>query len=167
MQVVIAIVGAAVAVAVGVLVLARKPRHLVGWLLVAHGVFFVTLVFNGTSTSHAGLVFDQLTAGWWVFLFLVLIAYLLPDGHLENLFWRRWVRVGLVGVVFFVVGAAGDRQGFAESHHGTRAPVPWVPEAVSGILGGVGLLLVVLLIFGSLFAVWRRLCRARGDARLQ
>jgi two-component system, NarL family, sensor kinase len=168
-QIVIAIVGAAVAVAVGVLVLARKPRHLVGWLLVAHGAFFVTLAFNGTSSSHAGLVFDQLAAGWWVFLFLflVLIAYLLPDGHLENPFWRRWVRAGLVGVVCFVVGAAGDRQSFADSHHGARPPVPWLPEAVSGILGGVGLLLVVLLFFGSFVAVWRRLRRARGDERLQ
>jgi two-component system, NarL family, sensor kinase len=168
-QVLIAVIGAAAAVAVGVLVLARKPRHPVGWLLVAHGAFFVTLAFNGTSSSHAGLVFDQLTAGWWVFLFLflVLIAYLLPDGHLANPFWRRWVRVGLVGVVFFVVGAAGDRQGFADSHHGARPPVPWLPEAVSGILGGVGLLLVVLLFFGSFVAVWRRLRRARGDARLQ
>jgi two-component system, NarL family, sensor kinase len=168
-EIVLAFVGAAVAIAVGVLVVTRKPRHPVGWLLIAHGAFFVTLAFDGTSTSHTGLIFDQLTAGAWVFLFLflVLIAYLLPDGHLANRFWRRWVKVGLVGVVLFVVGAAGDRQGFANSHHGARPPVRWLPEAVSGILGGVGLLLVVLLFFGSFLAVWRRLRRARGEERLQ
>jgi two-component system, NarL family, sensor kinase len=168
-ETVLAFVGGAVAIAVGVLVVTRKPRHPVGWLLIAHGMFFVTLAFSGTSTSHAGLVFDQLSAGAWVFLFLflVLIAYLLPDGHLENRFWRRWVKVGLVGVVFFVVGAAGDRQGFANSHHGAAPPVPWLPEGVSGLLGGVGLLLVVLLFFGSFVAVWRRMRRARGDEKLQ
>jgi len=168
-QTVLAIVGAAVAVVVGVLVLARKPRHPVGWLLVVHGLFFGTLAFDGSGTSHIGRVFDQLSAGAWVFLFLflVLIAYLLPDGHLANRFWRRWVRVGLVGVVLFVVGAAGDRQGFADSHHGAPLPVPWLPEGFSGLLGLIGLLLVVLLFFGSLVAVWRRLRAARADERLQ
>jgi two-component system NarL family sensor kinase len=169
MQSVLVFLGAAVAIAVGVLVLRRKPRHPVGWLLIAHGAFFVTLAFNGTSSTHAGLIVDQLTMGAWVFLFLflVLIAYLLPDGHLANRFWRRWVTVGLAGVVLFVVGAAGDTQGFANSHHGARLPVPWLPATVSGILGAVGLLLVVLLFFGSVIAVWRRLRRAQGDERLQ
>ena len=169
MQTALAFLGAAVAVVVGVLVLARKRRHPVGWLLVAHGVFFSTLAFNGSHTTHAGEVADQLGAGAWVFLFLflVLIAYLLPDGRLANRFWRRWVRVGLVGVGLFVVGAAGDRQGFAKSHHGARLPVPWLPAAVSGLFGAVGLLLVVLLFFGSVIAVWRRLRRAEGEERLQ
>ena len=169
MQAVVAYLGAVVSIAVGVLVLVRRPRHPVGWLLVAHGLFFVTLAFSGSSTTHTGLVFDQLTQGVWVFLFLflVLIAYLLPDGHLANRFWRRWVSVGLVGVVLFVVGAAGDAQGFASSHHGARLPVPWLPEGISGLLGVVGLVLVVLLFFGSIFAVWRRLRRAQGDERLQ
>lgn len=169
MQTVLIFLGAAVSVAVGAVVVARKPRHPVGWLLVLHGLFFSTLAFNGSHTSHAGMVTDQLMSGAWVFLFLflVLIAYLLPDGHLANRFWRRWVTVGLVGVVMFVVGAAGDRQGFAKSHHGATLPVAWLPESVSGILGGIGLLLVVLLFFGSVVAVWRRLRRARGDERLQ
>src|ERR1700760_2120503 len=137
MQAVIAYLGAAVAITVGVLVLVRKPRHPVGWLLVAHGLFFATLALDGASTTHAGLVFDQLTQGAWVFLFLflVLIAYLLPDGHLANRFWRRWVTVGLVGVALFIVGAAGDATGFASTHHGAPLPVRWLPEGISGLFG--------------------------------
>src|ERR1700722_4475105 len=120
MQAVVAYLGAVVSIAVGVLVLVRRPRHPVGWLLGAHGLFFSTLAFSGSRTSHTGLIFDQLTQGIWVFLFLflVLIAYLLPDGQVANRFWRRWVSVGLVGIVLFVVGAAGDASGFASSHHG-------------------------------------------------
>ncbi len=169
MQVVVACLGAVTSIAVGALVLVHRPRHPVGWLLVAHGLFFGTLALSGSSATHTGLVFDQLTQGIWVllFLFLVLVAYLLPDGHLANRFWRRWVSVGLVGVALFMVGAAGDAQGFASSHHGARLPVPWLPEGISGLFGAVGLVLVVLLFFGSIVAVWRRLHRAQGDERLQ
>jgi two-component system NarL family sensor kinase len=161
---------AAVPVVVGLLVLRWHLRHLIGWLLVAHGVlFFVLLAFDQPATSRAGLVVDQLAMGSWVLLFLclVLAAYLLPDGHAANRFWRWWMRIGLIGVVVFFVGAAGDRQEFADAHEGARLPVPWLPESVSGLLGLVGLLLVALLFFGCFFAVWRRLRHARGDERLQ
>jgi signal transduction histidine kinase len=164
------VVGAAVPVVVGGLVLRWRPRHPVGWLLVAHGLlFFVMLTFDEPATSHAGRVVDQFSMGSWVLLFLclVLIAYLLPDGRLANRFWRWWVRVGLAGVLLFVVAAAGDGQGFAAAHGGAALPVPWLPEPLSGLLGLTGLLLVALLFFGGAGAVWWRLRRARGDERLQ
>jgi two-component system NarL family sensor kinase len=164
------ILGAAVPIVVGGLVLRWHRRHPIGWLLVAHGVFFlVTLIFDEPGTSRTGLIIDQLTMGAWVLLFLclVLIAYLLPDGRTANRFWRWWVRIGLVGVMAFVVGAAGDRQGFADNHARAALPLPWLPEQVSGFLGFVGLLLVALLFFGSFVAVWRRLRQARTDERLQ
>jgi two-component system NarL family sensor kinase len=166
----VAFIGAAVPVVVGALVLRWHLRHPIGWLLVAQGaLFFVMLAFDEPSTSRAGFIVDQLAMGSWVLLFLclVLIAYLLPDGHAANRFWRWWVRIGLVGVLAFVVGAAGDRQGFADTHEGAGLPVAWLPEPVSGLLGVVGLVLVALLFFGSFFAVWRRLRRARGDERLR
>jgi signal transduction histidine kinase len=169
-QHVIALLGGVVPVVVGVLILRWHPRYAIGWLLVAHGaLFFVSLTFDEPATSRAALIGDQLAAGAWVLLFLglVVIAYLLPDGHAANRFWRWWLRIGLVGVLLFVVGAAGDRQGFAEAHDGAALPVAWLPEPVSGVLGGVGLLMVALLLLGSVVAVWWRLRRARGDERLQ
>jgi hypothetical protein len=36
---------------------------------------------------------------------------------------ERLAVIGLVGVVVFVVGAAGDRQGFADAHAGAALPV--------------------------------------------
>jgi two-component system, NarL family, sensor kinase len=164
------VIGAAVPISVGALVLRWRRRHPIGWLLVAHGVlFFAILAFDEPGTTRAGLIVDQLTMGAWVLLFLclVLIAFLLPDGRTANRLWRWWVRIGLIGVLAFVVGAAGDRQGFADAHGGAGLPVPWLPEPVSGLFGVVGLVLVVLLFFGSFFAVWRRLRRATGDERLQ
>lgn len=169
MNPVVALPAAGVAVLIGLLVLrAHQPR--IGWLLVAHGICFgMMLTLRGESAHGLGLVVDQLAAGTWVFLFLwlVLIAYVLPDGHTGSRFWRRWVRLGLLGVVGFLVGAAGDAPSFRDAHHGTDPPLPWLPAPVSGLLGVIGLLLTVLLFVGSVVAVRARLGRASGEIRVQ
>src|SRR5690242_13499115 len=121
---------AAVSVLVGLLVLFRAAQWRIGWLLVAHGLCFgVVLTNDGTSTSRAGMEGDQLAAGAWVFLFLwlVLIAYLVPDGHTLSAGWRRWMLGGSAGVAAFLVGAAGDVDGFRESHDGSDLPLAWLP----------------------------------------
>jgi signal transduction histidine kinase len=169
-QHVLVAVEAAVPILAGVLVAVRVPRRPFGWLLIAHGLFFFAgLSVPGPGRSRAGLIADQLTAGAWVFLFLflALAAYLLPDGRPLNRFWGWWIRIGVAGVVLFLVGAAGDADGFAAGHAGARLPLRWLPPAVSGILGVLGLLMVVLLFGGSVVAVWRRLRRSSGDERLQ
>ena len=158
-------------VALGLLVAHRARQRRIGWLLVAHGV--TTAAFIGlpsrASTSRAGMVLDQLTQGCWIFLFLwlVLIAYLLPTGHTASRFWRRWVRGGLLGVVAFLVGAAGDRAEFAASHDSRPPPLPWLPVAVSEVLGLLGLLLVVLLVFGSFVSLRARLRASTGEDRIR
>ena len=115
------------------------------------------------------MMVDQLTQGSAVFLFLwlVLIAYLLPEGHTASPRWRRWVWIGLAGVVLLQVGAAGDRQMFADAHHSKAAPVPWLPETVSGAIGLTGLLLVVGLFFGSIVSLWCRTRAATGEDRVR
>ena len=161
---------AAVSVLVGLLVLFRAAQRRIGWLLVAHGLCFgVVLTNDGTSTSRAGMVGDQLAAGAWVFLFLwlVLIAYLVPDGHTLSAGWRRWMLIGLGGVAAFLVGAAGDADGFRDAHNGTDPPLAWLPAPVSGVLGVIGLVLTLLLLFGAVFAVRARLRRSSGQTRLQ
>ncbi|MEZ5093127.1 sensor histidine kinase [Nocardioides sp.] len=156
-------------VAVGVAVF-RARRRRIGSLLVLHGLCFALLLsFTQPSEGGAGAVVDQLGAGSWVFLFLwlVLIAYVLPDERPASPFWRRWVAGGLVAVAVFLVGSAGDAAGYRATHHGTPPPVPWLPETVSGLLGVVGLLGTVLLLGGSAFAVRGRLRQAAGEERVQ
>jgi signal transduction histidine kinase len=157
-------------VLIGVVVLLRSTQRRIGWLLVAQGAWFGALLVDpGTSTSRAGMMVDQLAAGSWVFLFLwlVLIAYLVPDGHSLSPGWHRWIVGGLAGVAAFLVGAAGDVDGFREAHHGRDPPLAWLPSPVAGALGVVGLVLTVLLIFGAALAVRARLRRSSGEARLQ
>jgi signal transduction histidine kinase len=154
---------AAVAVAavaplvLGVLVVVRSERRALGWLLIAHGVS-VALLLGGPSSwgdaapgdlGRAGLVVDQLLAGAWVFLFLwlVLVVHLLPDGRPASRRWRAVLVAGVAGAALLVVGAAGDRTGFAERRDGASAPLPWMQEWLSGALGTTGLALTATLVF--------------------
>ena len=163
----VALIGAAVPVAVGALVLLRSNQRRIGGLLVAHGLcigLFLGLA-SETATSGPGMVAEQLMAGTWtlMFLWLVLIAYLLPDGHAASPRQRTWIRLGLVGNVVFWVGAAGDPDLFEHD----PLPVPWLPPGVSAAVGVVGLIWVVVFFFGSVVSVLRRLRRSTGDNRLR
>ena len=168
MNPVVAVLVAAPPIAVGLVVVRAQRR--IGWLLVAHGVtVLLALGATGQVGGTPGLVVDQLAFGGWVLLFLwvVLIGYLLPDGRAASPRWLWWLRITLAGCALFIVGSAGDRQGFRQAHHGIDPPVPWLPPTVSGLLGVVGLLFTVLFIFGSAAAVRSRLMRAEGDDRLR
>ncbi len=162
---------AAVPIALGLLVVWLGTPRRIGWLLMAHGVS-IGLLLGGSTVGDGGrasLVTDQLTQGSWVllFLWLVLIAYLLPDGRPASRFWQWWLRAGLAGTVLFVLGSAGDASEFRETHSGQEPPLTWLPPPVSDVLGVVGLVLVEVLFFGSVFAVRHRLKRSTGETRLQ
>jgi two-component system NarL family sensor kinase len=167
MERLIALIGAAVPVAVGALVLLRSDQRRIGGLLVAHGLtigVFLGLA-SEPSTTRPGMVAEQLGAGTWtlMFLWLVLIAYLLPDGHAASPRQRTWIWLGLLGNVIFWVGAAGDPNPFEPD----PLPVPWLPPGVSAAVGVVGLFWVVMFFFGSVVSVLRRLRRSTGDNRLR
>jgi len=161
-------VATAIPVVLGLLVVRRSDQRRIGWLLVAQGLT-IGLLLGSSRTADAGsLVIDQLAQGSWIFLFLwlVLIAYLVPDGQALSRRWRLWIRVGLAGVVLFLIGAAGDDSAFREEHGGQEPPLFWVPEQLADLFGFLGLLLVVLLFFGSVAAVRSRLRHSVGEARL-
>ena len=160
----------AIPVLMGILV-ARGGQSLIGWLLVAHGLSVGVLLAGSrsTGTGTAALIVEQVLAGSWIFLFLwlVLIAYLVPNGRPLTTRWRNWLLLGVLGAVLFLVGSAGDREGFREEHGGLAPPLPWLPPEVSGALGVIGLVLVVLLFFGSALAVRARWRASTGVVRAQ
>jgi len=156
---------------VGFLVLRRDDTNRIGWLLCAHS----TLVGTGFGTppegtdSTAMAVLAQLSAGWWVLLYLclMLIGYLFPTGRFRNERWRRWVIACLAGYVLFVAGAAGDPDSFHELYPGRDLPLTLMPTVVSGVIGTIGLLFVVASLVGTVFCARARLRDASGDERLQ
>lgn len=165
-QLVVAL-AAAIPVAMGVLVI--RAQRGIGLLLLADGVSFWLIMGGPRPSGRPGLVVDQLTSGAWVFLFVwvALIAYLLPDGSPGSRRWRGWLRFTIPGIAAFLIGTAGDAQGFRESHHGAEPPLAWLPESVSGLLGVIGLIATVLFVLGAAFAVRWRLARSEGDDRIR
>lgn len=162
------VAAAAVPVAMGLLVLRSRSKLLIGWLLISHGLV-VGLLLIPPKDGATPMAVDQFAQGAWIFLFVfvALIAYLLPDGRAGSSRWRAWIGVGLVGVVLFWAGAAGDADGFRRAHGGADPPVTWLPQRVAGILGAAGLVLCIAFVFGSVAAVRWRLARSDHDGRLQ
>ena len=108
----------AIPVVLGLLVVRRSDQRRIGWLLVAQGLS-IGMLLGSSQTPGTGavtLVIDQLAQGSWMFLFLwtALIAYLVPDGRPLSRRWRLWIRMGLVGALLFLIGAAGDDSAFRQ-----------------------------------------------------
>ncbi len=156
---------------VGLLVVRAQPRNTIGWLLLAHSLLGGVALSSppSTSTGTLEMAATQLGQGTWVFLYLslVLIGYLFPDGRFLSPRWRAWVWLCLAGYVAFLVGAAFDRQGFQEIYPGEAMPVPGPPASVTGLLGVVGLTLVAASLVGTVVCAVRRLRMATGEKRLQ
>ncbi|WP_062464009.1 sensor histidine kinase [Demequina soli] len=171
MDAVLAIAVGAVPCVAGLVVLLHGGSRVIGWLLVAHGVSVgIVLGLPSGATAGAGrlgLVLDQATQGMWTLLFLwvALIAYLLPDGRPGSRRWARWIHIGLAGNVLFWIGAAADREGFAAAHGGVEPPVAL--PAWLGAVGVLGLVVVTAFLFGAVWAVGWRLRRSGGVERLQ
>jgi two-component system NarL family sensor kinase len=155
----------------GFLLLRRDDRNRIGWLLSIHSAFVGTAFStpSGTDDSTTTLVIAQLSGGLWVLLYvcLVLIAYLFPDGHFRNRRWRRWGQVCLAGYVLFVVGAASDPSSFHELYPGKELPLTLLPTTLSNVVGMVGFGVVVASLVGTVVCARLRLRDATGDERLQ
>jgi hypothetical protein len=172
---------AVVAATVGTLVASRRPRHPVGWLLVAMGLS-VSLSAAGSSYKWYGLVAQPgslpaagYLAGLSNGLNIVNVAcagfvlLLTPSGTLPSRRWRWWARTAAAATGMFLLASAL-----------TLLPAyPEYPEIVSPIgvraldeppLGAViplaGLVVLVALVVaaGSLVGRFRR---ARGVERQQ
>lgn len=160
---------------VGVVLAGRRPRHPVGWLLLATGVPF--LVGQGAEgVARLGLNSPPAGPGaqaalWvanWVYppalvpLF-VLVPLTFPDGHLAS---RRWTGVPVLAGVLVVVLAVFSAFGQATLVLGqTNTPNPHAVSALTTVgpvvMTGAGLVLLgcSLAATVSLVLRWRRASR--------
>ncbi|MHA3722954.1 hypothetical protein ACXR2T_03645 [Leucobacter sp. HY1910] len=153
----------------GVLVLLWRGPATIGWLLIAHALSVALLLGPPLALLPSAIAgpLRQASQGAWVFLYLwlVLIAYLVPSGRPASRAWRRWLWLCMAGTVLFLLGAAAAPDpGFAQ-----LAPVvsgsQWLPEVVANVLGVVGLVSVIAFIGGAVVSVGVRMRGAVGDER--
>ena len=172
---------AVVAATVGALVASRRPRHPVGWLLVAMGLS-VSLSAAGSSYKWYGLGAQpgslpaaSYLAGLTNGLNIVHVAcggfvlLLTPTGALPSRRWRWWARVAAAAAGMFLLASALTSLPAYPEYPGIVSPigVPALDEpplgAVSPLAGGV-VLVALVVAAGSLVGRFRR---ARGVERQQ
>ena len=160
-------------------VLYHRPRHRLGWLLLAQGPL-VSLVLWADSYLRYGWI-DHPGAlpglGWvalwsnncWPLFFLLpaTIGYLFPDGRPMSPRWKRWQLVTSLAYPLAVVGGFFDGRPFAAPFTDIPTPVPIAPSWFDGVLHGVAIPLLLAHLAGAALSARTRFRNARGTPRLQ
>jgi hypothetical protein len=159
------------AATVGAVLAGRRPRHPVGWLLLALGLWFayayaswVLLAWQGTPPAVGSAVLDAN-----VMVIPALIGFVLlltPTGKLPSQRWRWWARVAasapLVGLVSLALGP------FREADQPVANPL--MVEALAGpllVVRGLAFAVAGLAIPVGAWSLLARFRRARGVERQQ
>ena len=166
----------------GVLIAARRPQHLIGWLLLAIAASNA-ISLSANFLAIRGIFSDASLNGWvawaaWVYnitgaIGALLIAFLIlvfPDGRLlpgRGWRWATWV-VSVATVVALLASAvAVTSQQLSPRLPGV--PNPLAVEALNNVTSGngpinVGVLLLLVTVLASVVV---RLRRSRGVERIQ
>jgi signal transduction histidine kinase len=164
--------------AVGALIVRRHPGHPVGWLLVLHGVLNGVILANDGwailfARTHrhvwAAAAEQQLSQALWPTLYvcIMLVAYVFPNGHFLSDRWRRWVYICLGSYVAFFVSATFDLAHLDGALRHVAPPLGHGPHAVLLPLGIFGLAMIMASLVGAVVCARARLKRSSGDERRQ
>jgi hypothetical protein len=174
------VVAALIAVTVGAVLAARRPRHPVGWLLLVLGL---AVTASGVVDGYAryGLLArpGALPAARWLAVFspatlylgfvcVGLVLLLTPSGSLPSPRWRWWARLAAAGpVVFLLALAVGP--GLVIAPYDPVIDQVTSP-ALAGVVGVAIAVAVAIAVGGLVVGVWSlvvRYRRARGVEREQ
>jgi hypothetical protein len=166
--------------AAGALIVAKQPRHPVGWLFCASGLgTAIGSAFSAWSTyairTHPGLPAGNFAA--WVqsmtfvpsLSIIIFLLLLFPDGHLPAPRWRWVARVALIGVglleLFFTLQPHSiDSAPGVHTHNPFGVEFLNVPLIVAA---AIGIVLLLVALCASLVALVSRFSRSAGRERLQ
>jgi hypothetical protein len=175
------IAAALTAATVGAVLASRRPRHPVGWLLLAVGLslqfsnFASDYVHYGVMVRPGALPAASYLTGFYNSGTVVMVAcigfvvMLTPTGSLPSPRWRWWARAVMAATVVLVVSAAFDPRPLEPEDPTFQGPLA-APPALSGLLAVAGAAGVVTLLVGLVVAAGSlvvRYRRARGLERQQ
>ncbi len=168
------------AATVGAVLASRRPRHPVGWLLLALGL---SVVASGVAQGYAGYGLlarpGSLPAADWAALYddasfiawPVLIAFILlltPTGSLPSPRWRWWAMVTAAAPVVFLLGELLRAGPLDAPYQSVTSPlaIPALAGPVQ-VTGYLALILTQLAVLAGTASLVVRFRRARGSERQQ
>jgi hypothetical protein len=172
---------AAIAATVGALVASRRPRHPVGWLLLATGL---ALILSGVVSSYRwyGLVArpGALPAASYLaglanglnIVYLSCAGFILlltPTGSLPSRRWRWWAWVAAATAVVFLLATAIDPAPLYPEYPGIGNPIgvsALAEPPLDLVIPASGLVVLGALVVGA-WSLVGRFRRARGTERQQ
>ena len=163
---------------VGALIVAARPRNMIGWICLAEGFLWNLLILFDVYSAYGldkpgSLPFPAAVAalGQWLWvpavgLLAVYLPLLFPNGRLPSERWRplAWLSAAAILVL---VPAEGLKPGPIPDLGGVRNPfglerAPWVETASNAVL-----MLLLLCILASASSLVIRYRRSRGEEREQ
>lgn len=151
-------------VAVGWLIIERRPGNIIGALLLAFGTLFalylpadayIRYVPDGTAAMFAALYIALLDLPGWILI--ALVALLFPDGRLPARRWRAVLAADLAIVAIGLTGAGLHAGPFPNTPaYANPLGVPGFPGSMLLSVAYAGMLGAVVLSAASLVGRWRR-----------
>lgn len=165
--------------ATGALIVSRRSRNQVGWLLLALGVGLSVGILSDVlvpaeppqEMSPGLLALLAVSSVSWIFFIFPIFHLLLvfPTGRVVSPRWRFlvWLELAMVGFMLFSA-VFGERIVSIDESWSVENPIGFVPEAAfGGVFSTVWNLLLLLLTISGLVAIVLRYRRARGIERQQ
>jgi hypothetical protein len=168
---------------VGLLIVRRHERHLVGWILIASGMlsglqalaeeYLIASFFTHEEPLPGAQWLGWLNVWIWVLTinFVIAIALTFPDGRLASRAWRWVVALGIVAVVVTILGAIADPLQVSTNMLGI--PPPYDPAGLglltqlSAPLFTAGFAITSFAAIAATASVVLRYRRSRGVERQQ
>jgi signal transduction histidine kinase len=165
--------------AIGLLLVLQRPRNVIGWLLLANSAlvalsgFAAAYAINALLAHPGSLPGGRLAALWdtacWPTLFvgLIAVAFVFPDGHLPSPRWRRVVVAAALSFLLLQISVLFSSDPLDPPFNHISRPLPELSGAVIGPLFLLGFLGSFAGLVAAAVAVRTRLRTAEGAARQQ
>jgi signal transduction histidine kinase len=153
--------------AIGLLIVLRKPRNVVAWVLLLGALS--TTPGDALLPSHSAWALQWGRASWpLIYAWPVAVAFVFPDGRLLSRTWRRVAAMTAFCFVAFITFAMLDPEPYDPPDQKVHNPLSGlhVPGWISWIWVPFWIGILSSLFVGA-YAVRLRLRRSRGVERLQ
>ena len=167
--------------AVGILIVVRRPGNAMGWILSAIGLLvmlgalageYVLYALEQGSIDAPALTPAAWLAEWYWFPTLALVLFftpfLFPDGRPVSRRWRPvlWLGIAVTGLIT-VMAALSENLGEPDFSLPNPIGVAGMPDVEASTIGNVLFILLGALILAAATSVVVRYRRSRGDERQQ